>query len=163
VRVAIGKLPGVESVDVSLERAMTEVRLKPGNSITLPQLRQVIRNNGFNPKEATVTALGSLIQREGQPAFEVSGIGTVWLLAPDERDRGVYDEAAKRARAPAPEPVEIVGVVAAPVKASDADRIAVQRVTPPGSGLETTARVRSRNGRRGQVSEWPQERVGAPE
>lgn len=130
MRVAIGKIPGVESVDVSLERALTDVRLKPGNSITLPQLRQVIRNNGFNPKEATVTAVGSPIVRDGQPAFEVSGIRTVWLLAPDERYRAVYDDVAKRATAPPAPPVEIIGVVAAPEKSSDPERIAVQRVTP---------------------------------
>jgi copper chaperone CopZ len=63
VRVAIRKLPGVESVDVSLERATADIRLRAGNAITLAQLRQIIKNNGFASKEAIVTVIGNLIER----------------------------------------------------------------------------------------------------
>jgi hypothetical protein len=63
VRVAVQKLAGVESVNVSLERASAEIQLRPGNSITLEQLRRIIENNGFAAKEATVTVTGKLIER----------------------------------------------------------------------------------------------------
>ncbi|HEU4889981.1 MAG TPA: hypothetical protein VFT47_00430 [Vicinamibacterales bacterium] len=56
------ELDGVESVDVSLERASVMIGLRPGNRITLPQLRQIIRNNGFSAKDATVTAIGTVIE-----------------------------------------------------------------------------------------------------
>lgn len=62
MRVAVRKLDGVESVDVSLERASVTIGLRPGNRITLPQLRQIIRNNGFSAKDATVTAIGTVIE-----------------------------------------------------------------------------------------------------
>jgi hypothetical protein len=40
-------LPGVESVNVSLEHASADLRLRAGDAITLPQLRSIIKNNGF--------------------------------------------------------------------------------------------------------------------
>ena len=36
MRVALKKLDGVETADVSLEKATADIRLKPGNAITLP-------------------------------------------------------------------------------------------------------------------------------
>ena len=74
------KLPGVESVDVSLERATTDVRLKPGNTVTLAQLRQIIKSNGFNAREAEVTVDGTLAQRSGAVVLEVTGTGTSLAL-----------------------------------------------------------------------------------
>ena len=44
MRVAIRKLPGVESVDVSLERGAAEIRLRSDNRVTVPQLRKIIRD-----------------------------------------------------------------------------------------------------------------------
>lgn len=69
--VAIGKLDGVESVDVSLEKASADIRLKPGNTVTLPQLRRVIRQSGYPTKDARVDARGSVIERNGKPALDL--------------------------------------------------------------------------------------------
>ena len=52
---------------MSLERASAVIALRPGNRITLPQLRQIIKNNGFTAKEATVTVAGTVIERGGSP------------------------------------------------------------------------------------------------
>jgi len=54
VRVAIKKVPGVESVDVSLERAVTDIHFKPGNDVTLAQVRGILERSGFNGREASV-------------------------------------------------------------------------------------------------------------
>lgn len=132
VRVAIGKLPGVESVEVSLERGTTDVRLKRDNTVTLDQLRQAIKANGFNAGEAVVTAVGTLVEREGKPAFEVSGTRSVWMLTADPEARAAYEDAAQRARARAAGTVELVGLVPPPKGSPAPASMAVRRVTPLG-------------------------------
>ena len=69
--VAIKKLDGVESVDVSLEKASADIRLKPGNAITLPQLRRIIRQSGYPTKDAQVEARGTIVERNGKPALDL--------------------------------------------------------------------------------------------
>ena len=53
------KVPAVEHVRVSLKDGLTVLDLKPGNSTTLAELRQIIKNNGFVSKEARVVARGA--------------------------------------------------------------------------------------------------------
>jgi copper chaperone CopZ len=129
VRVAIRKLPGVESVDVSLERATAEIRLRPNNTVTLPQLREIIKRSGFNAKEATVTAVGTLVERGGRPAIDVSGIDTVWLIVPDSSRRAAYDDAAGRVKTGRSQTVEISGLIAEPKDSGAPEQIAVRAVT----------------------------------
>jgi hypothetical protein len=52
------KVTAVDNVRVSLKDGLTVLDLKPGNAVTLADLRQVIKNNGFVSKEATVVARG---------------------------------------------------------------------------------------------------------
>ena len=66
------KLPGVESVDVSLEKAMTHLELKPGNDVTLAQLRDIIKSRGFNAREAQVTAVGRLFEKGEQRMLDLA-------------------------------------------------------------------------------------------
>jgi hypothetical protein len=73
VCVATQKIDGVQTVRVSLNEGLTVLELKPGNTVTLAKLRQVIKNNGFVSKEALVIARGSMIGGAGAPVFEVSG------------------------------------------------------------------------------------------
>lgn len=77
--VAIKKLDGVESVDVSLEKASAAIRLKPDNKITLTQLRQIIKNNGYPTKDAQITARGRIVERNGTPVLDLLN-GTVLEL-----------------------------------------------------------------------------------
>jgi copper chaperone CopZ len=76
VSVAIKKLDGVESVNVSLEKASADIRLKPDNRITLPQLRQIIKNNGYPTKDAQVTARGRIVEQNGTRVLDLFN-GTV--------------------------------------------------------------------------------------
>jgi copper chaperone CopZ len=71
VSVALKKLDGVESVDVSLERSTADIRLKAGNGITLPQLRRIIRQAGYPTKDAEVVARGTIVERNGKPALDL--------------------------------------------------------------------------------------------
>jgi hypothetical protein len=58
------KVPAVTQVRVSLNEGMTVLDLKPGNTVTLAELRAIIKNNGFVSKEATVIARGSVSNDE---------------------------------------------------------------------------------------------------
>ena len=124
MRVAVQKLPGVESVNVSLERASTEIQLRPGNSITLDQLRSIIKNNGFTAKEATVTVVGKLIERGGQPALEVTGTNTVMLIVADPKQPAIFKQAQERLLAKASDVIRITGMVE--TSANLPDRITVR-------------------------------------
>jgi copper chaperone CopZ len=80
VSVAIRKLDGVESVEVSLEKATADIRLKPGNTITVPQLRRIIRQSGYPTKDAEIEARGAIVDRGGTPALDLEN-GTFLELA----------------------------------------------------------------------------------
>jgi hypothetical protein len=63
----------VESVQVSLEHALTDVRLKEVNGVTLTQLRQIIKDGGFNAGAAKIEAIGTLSIRDDGVYLRVSG------------------------------------------------------------------------------------------
>jgi copper chaperone CopZ len=129
VRVAVRKLEGVESVDVSLERGAATIALRPGNRITRPQLRQIIKNNGFTAKDATVTVIGTVVERGGKPALSVTGTDVVWLLA---GSNAAYADAMQRVRSPQTAPVEAAGTVAAPANESQPEVLVVQALKAVG-------------------------------
>jgi hypothetical protein len=54
------KVPAVGQVRVSLNEGLTVLDLKPGNRTTLAELRQILKDNGFVAKEATVIARGTV-------------------------------------------------------------------------------------------------------
>jgi hypothetical protein len=82
------KVDGVQTVRVSLNDGLTILDLKPGNVVTLAKLRQVIKNNGFVPKEAQIVARGSTSVADGQQVFEVSGTKERLTLAGPARQIG---------------------------------------------------------------------------
>jgi copper chaperone CopZ len=96
VSVAIKKLDGVESVEVSLEKASADIRLKPGNAITLTQLRRLIRQAGYPTKDANIEARGALVERQGKPMLDLQN--------------GSFLELAAKPSTPAAGVVEVTGV-----------------------------------------------------
>jgi|ERR1700719_3321855 len=74
---------GVASVDVSLEKGLATVKLKPANSVTLKQLQNAITKNGFTMKQSRVTAAGTVIQASGAAKFQISGSNEVLSLVPE--------------------------------------------------------------------------------
>jgi len=79
------KVPAVAQVRVSLKDGLTVLDLKPGNSTTLAELRQIIKNNGFVSKEATVSARGSVTS---DATFIVSGTNERLSLSAPAQQRG---------------------------------------------------------------------------
>lgn len=78
--VALQKIPGVASVETSLNRGKALVRLKPGNSVRLEDLTQKVLDNAFTPKEAMVTVRGELVSDYGRLRLKVLGIDRTYDL-----------------------------------------------------------------------------------
>ena len=77
------KVPAVAHVRVSLNDGLTVLDLKPGNTATLAELRQIIKNNGFVSKEATAVARGTVADDR---TFVVSGTNErLSLSSPPQR------------------------------------------------------------------------------
>jgi type IV secretory pathway protease TraF len=84
VSVAMKKNAAVAQVRVSLKDGLTVLELKPGNTATMAELRQIIKNNGFVSKEVTALARGSV--SVDQKTFTVSGTNEqLALSSPPQR------------------------------------------------------------------------------
>jgi hypothetical protein len=131
VRVAIGKLEGVESVTVSLEHGKASVRLRAGNRVTLSQLRQLVKNNGFNAGDAAVSVVGQLVQDPNGPALSVTGTDVVLMIAADQTQPSAYQQVLGKLSAGAGgSAVTLDGFVAAPQSKDARDRLVLQAVHP---------------------------------
>jgi copper chaperone CopZ len=96
VSVLVKRIDGVESVDVSLKEGAATVKLKPGNHVTVDEVRDAIRKNGFTPKDADVTIAGKVVERNGKPALAVSGSDLVYLLGQSSEAKGKAEELQKQ-------------------------------------------------------------------
>ena len=130
MRVAVQKLEGVESADVSLQFKTADIKLRPGNRVTLTKLRTVIKDSGFTAKEATVTVVGKIVERGGKPALEATGLGAVILIVPDTAKPAAYEAAAARLAAKQAGAVELVGVINPPATPEQPEQIVVQSTSP---------------------------------
>jgi hypothetical protein len=121
------KIDGVDTVTVSLQRAVADIRLRPENRVTIDQIQKMVRKNGFTPREANVTVLGSPVERGGAPAFAISGIDEV-LIVDQKRSTASAVKALEEARKEAsPVVAELTGTLE-PL-AGAPDRIAVTSFT----------------------------------
>lgn len=89
--VAIKKLDGVESVDVSLDKAAADIHLKAGNTITLPQLRRIIRQAGYPTRDAQVDARGTIVERNGKATLDLQNGSFLELSANPLASAGTVD------------------------------------------------------------------------
>jgi copper chaperone CopZ len=78
VSVALRKIPAVESVETSLNQGRAAIKLKPENTTRLEDLIQKIRDNGFTPIDAKVTARGRLAVTRNTLQFNVSGVNQTY-------------------------------------------------------------------------------------
>jgi len=83
VRVSLLSVSGVAAVDVSLEKGLAMVKLKPGNSVTFKQLQTAITKNGFTMKESKVVAAGQVESADGSTKLHISGSNEVISLVPE--------------------------------------------------------------------------------
>jgi hypothetical protein len=95
VRVAVRKQLGVVSVKVSLERAMTEIRLNEKNAVTLTQLRQILKNGGFTSGAAEIEAIGTLGLKDNVLILTVLGTREEFRLFEDAAHPSAIVEARR--------------------------------------------------------------------
>ena len=119
--VALQDLKGVASVEISLNDGFARIVLEPENTLTLADLRTVVRKRGFTPKDARVTARGTFTVSDGAATFQV--LGTSEILIADGGTAGPLDRYAGRV-------VTIEGLVPA-VDAETRDRIEIAKVQAP--------------------------------
>ena len=93
---ALSKLAGVESVDVSLNNALATIKLKPGNTVSIPQLWELLRKKGYTPKATTVSVRGDLANPQGRLQLKVAGTKEVIALTEDPKNPTAFREAATK-------------------------------------------------------------------
>lgn len=80
MRVAVTRIEGVSTVTVSLKEGMASIRFTPSNHVTVDQIREVVRSNGFTPKEAEVRVTGVLVSAGDTLVLSVPGSEESFLL-----------------------------------------------------------------------------------
>lgn len=90
VNVALRKLPGVESVDVSLNKALVSIKLKPGNAVSVPQLWQLFREKGYTPKTTKVSVRGEPANLQGRLQLKVPGTKDAIALIADPNNAAAW-------------------------------------------------------------------------
>jgi copper chaperone CopZ len=104
VRVSLKSVPGVDTVNVSLEKGLASVTLKPGNSATLKQLGDAIAKNGFTMKQSEATIAGQVVQDAGKLKLQVTGSNERLELVPDANAQPVAANLAGKT-------VEVTGTI----------------------------------------------------
>ena len=97
VDVALKKVAGVESVEVSLNKGLAAVKLKPGNTVSVPQLWELIHKNGYTPKTTAVLVRGEVANVNGILQLKVLGTKDTLPLAADSKNSAAFADASKKA------------------------------------------------------------------
>jgi copper chaperone CopZ len=82
VRVSLKSVSGVDSVDVSLEKGLAVVKMKPGNTTALKQLNEAITKNGFTMKDSTAIVVGTVASTGDKATLRLTGSNEVLQLLP---------------------------------------------------------------------------------
>jgi copper chaperone CopZ len=96
VDVALKKVPGVDSVEVSLNKGLATVRLKPGNAVSVPQFWQLLHEKGYTPKATAISVRGEVAGTQGHLQLKVTGTKDTLILAADPKNPGAYSDASKK-------------------------------------------------------------------
>lgn len=118
--VAVKKIPGVESVNVSLNKGLVSITLVPGNAVRLDQIRKAILNEAFTPKDANVVAVGRLVSESGKLRFAVEGTNETFAVASTQHQS--WQEYIGRE-------VTVKGLLAAPVKGTEGGALQLTSVS----------------------------------
>lgn len=69
-------------MNVSLKQGLVSIALKPGNTVTLQQVRKAIEDDAFTPKEARVVVVGELAPSGGKLQFKIARTNEVFPVEP---------------------------------------------------------------------------------
>jgi copper chaperone CopZ len=93
VRGSLKKLSGVEDVEVSLNKGSASIKFKSPNSIRAQDIWDIIKRNGFTPKEAAVVVRGEIVN-DSKLQIKVTGSNQIFELTGDKK---ILDQATHRA------------------------------------------------------------------
>ncbi len=96
VDVALKKVPGVDSVAVSLNKGLATAKLRPGNTVSVPQFWQLLHEKGYTPRTTTVSVRGDVTGGPGRLQLTVSGTKDVIDMIPDPANAAAINEVRKR-------------------------------------------------------------------
>jgi copper chaperone CopZ len=91
VRGALQKFSGVEKVDVSLNKGLATVTLKPGNAVKLSDVWETVRKNGFTPKETKAVIRGDVVGG-ANTELKVTGTNEWYRLVQDSKAQKAFDD-----------------------------------------------------------------------
>jgi hypothetical protein len=118
--VALKNINGVETAEVSLNKGLASVNMKPGNTATMKQLLDAIAKNGFTTKQSVVVARGDLVQDQGRLMLKLSGSNEALKIIGDD----------KQALAFVGKSVVIEGTIPEVLKGKTPDSIQPKSITP---------------------------------
>lgn len=111
-------------MNVSLKTGLVSIALKPGNAVTLQQVRQAILNDAFKPKEARVVVVGDLLSKAGKLQFKVAGTNERFpVAAPTHMKSMPWQKEAGQI-------VLATGLLAAPAKGTEGGMLQIVSVSP---------------------------------
>ena len=128
MRVVVGKIDGVQSVKVSLKEGVATIRFAPANRVTIRQIRDAIRSNGFTAREAEVTVAGSLVQRGDTLTLVVPGSNDAFILADAPARTGMVAELRRR---DLQRPVVLTGQVRVPKDRAAPEQMLARSLASP--------------------------------
>ena len=85
----------MDSVRVSLNEGLATVWLAAENAVTIGQIREAIRRNGFTPKAADVRAVGRVVEGSRGLALAFAASTPALLLADHASAPGLLEELRK--------------------------------------------------------------------
>jgi copper chaperone CopZ len=77
---ALKRIKGVETAGFRISDAVAVVDLKPGNTVTMEQVRDAVKGIGYTPLAAKVSARGEARREGGKWLFTVTGSGAEYAL-----------------------------------------------------------------------------------
>lgn len=98
------RMRGVESASMDAKAGLVLVKLKAGNKLPFEDLRDKLKQAGYTPGDAKISAIGALIQEEGK-----------WRFRPEGVSRTYFVELPASAKPAADQSVAIEGTIAADV------------------------------------------------
>ena len=93
------KIPASRPFGVSLNEGLTVLDLKEGNTVTLAQLRTVLKNSGFVSREARIEGRGVVSAKASELLLTLSGTNETFALIATSANAAVYAALRQRALA----------------------------------------------------------------
>lgn len=133
MRVAAGKVDGVESVDVTLKRGVANIALKPGNTVSLAQVRKAIKGAGYTSQDAVIVARGIARLTGRALTVEVTGTKVFLTVVEDAPYAAAFAQLRRAVRPGQSVKVEVAGTAPAPATdqaVSDTLRLRTVTINP---------------------------------